>query len=325
MQVSNLRVVKMSEPTLPAWAAYILLVPIFIFGLWHFNSALVPPPPPPAQLRGKRIVLLIAHPDDESMFFSPTVTKLTEPALENHLKILCLSSGNAEGLGDIRKNELESAALKLGLRGREDVLVIDDQTRFKDGMREHWDEKEIAKVLAQAFAPNAAVGENKPSNKKKGGSGPTATIDALITFDKDGVSSHPNHKALFHGAKLFLSNLMRDYSGYACPITMYTLTTVGVARKYSFVLDVMPTYFAGIMDDVRSAAQGKKPPKRVKGQGTGKGSRGDRVMFVSDLIKYWKGRSAMVYSHKSQMVWFRWGWISIGRYMVVNDLKKENV
>lgn len=45
------------------------------------------------KLRNKRICLLIAHPDDEAMFFAPTVLALTEPALGNHVKILCLSSG----------------------------------------------------------------------------------------------------------------------------------------------------------------------------------------------------------------------------------------
>ena len=44
-------------------------------------------------LQNKRIGLLIAHPDDEAMFFAPTVLGLTKPSLENHLQILCLSSG----------------------------------------------------------------------------------------------------------------------------------------------------------------------------------------------------------------------------------------
>src|SRR3954454_1304079 len=44
-------------------------------------------------LRNKRICLLIAHPDDEAMFFAPTVLALTDPSLGNHVKILCLSSG----------------------------------------------------------------------------------------------------------------------------------------------------------------------------------------------------------------------------------------
>jgi len=44
-------------------------------------------------LRNKRICLLIAHPDDEAMFFAPSVLALTRPETGNHVKILCLSSG----------------------------------------------------------------------------------------------------------------------------------------------------------------------------------------------------------------------------------------
>lgn len=46
-------------------------------------------------LHNKRICLLIAHPDDEAMFFSPTVQALTRPETGNHVKILCLSTGRS--------------------------------------------------------------------------------------------------------------------------------------------------------------------------------------------------------------------------------------
>ncbi|KAK5948348.1 N-acetylglucosaminyl-phosphatidylinositol de-N-acetylase [Knufia fluminis] len=311
--------------TLPAWAVYLFLAPIFIFGIWHLNSVFLPPPPPPAMLKGKRVVLLIAHPDDESMFFAPTLLRLADPTLGNHVKVICLSTGNADGLGDTRKKELEAAAVKLGIRSREDVLIMEDE-RFIDGMKEHWDEKEIAKVLAQAFAPDAVVPDvnDKKAKKKKmsSGEGPKATIDALITFDEHGVSSHPNHIALLHGARQFLSNLMRDHSGYSCPITLYTLSSINIFRKYSFVLDILPTYFSGIVSDIFAGASGKK---KVAKRGISKGSKGDRVVFISDVSRYFKARDAMVNAHKSQMVWFRWGWIGIGRYMVVNDLKRIDV
>lgn len=45
------------------------------------------------RIANKRVCLLIAHPDDEAMFFAPTVLALTRPELGNHVKILCLSSG----------------------------------------------------------------------------------------------------------------------------------------------------------------------------------------------------------------------------------------
>lgn len=76
--------------------------------------------------RNKRICLLIAHPDDEAMFFAPTVLALTRPELGNHVKILCLSSGDAEGLGETRKKELVASGLVLGLRREEDVYVVDN-------------------------------------------------------------------------------------------------------------------------------------------------------------------------------------------------------
>lgn len=77
-------------------------------------------------LRNRRICLLIAHPDDEAMFFAPTMLALTRPELGNHVKILCLSSGDAAGLGATRKRELVKSGLVLGLRKGEDVYVVDD-------------------------------------------------------------------------------------------------------------------------------------------------------------------------------------------------------
>lgn len=47
------------------------------------------------RLQNKRICLLIAHPDDEAMFFAPAVLALTRPELGNHLKILCFSTGTS--------------------------------------------------------------------------------------------------------------------------------------------------------------------------------------------------------------------------------------
>lgn len=66
-------------------------------------------------LKGKTL-LVVAHPDDECMFFSPSVLA----AADCH--ILCLSKGtclqtigNRDGLGDIRARELRTSAEKLGV------------------------------------------------------------------------------------------------------------------------------------------------------------------------------------------------------------------
>ncbi|PWY94310.1 N-acetylglucosaminyl-phosphatidylinositol deacetylase [Aspergillus sclerotioniger CBS 115572] len=246
------------------------------------------------RLYNKRICLLIAHPDDEAMFFAPTVLALTKPEYGNHLKILCLSSGDADGLGHIRKKELVKSGMQLGLRNESDVYIIDDPTRFPDSMSAHWSESDVSAVLETAFMPESNDSSMKKTNKAAGGSAaPTATIDVLLTFDKGGISNHPNHRSLYHGAVHFLRNMMKDKPGYTCPVTLYTLTTTNLLRKYAGVLDA---------PDLPS-----------------------RLLFVSSVNEWMTAQSAMVKAHQSQMVWFRWGWITLGRYMAVNDLKAEKI
>jgi LmbE family N-acetylglucosaminyl deacetylase len=44
-------------------------------------------------LRRKNILVVIAHPDDEVMFFGPTLTGITNSSCENNVRVLCLSNG----------------------------------------------------------------------------------------------------------------------------------------------------------------------------------------------------------------------------------------
>lgn len=57
-------------------------------------------------LQNKRICLLIAHPDDEAMFFAPTVLALTRPEMGNQFKILCLSTGTRNTCVRTRRRRL---------------------------------------------------------------------------------------------------------------------------------------------------------------------------------------------------------------------------
>ncbi|KAE8156679.1 putative deacetylase LmbE-like domain-containing protein [Aspergillus tamarii] len=270
------------------------------------------------RLYGKRICLLIAHPDDEAMFFAPTVLALTKPELGNHVKILCLSSGDADGLGHIRKKELQKSAVHLGLRNESDVLIIDDPTRFPDSMSATWSESDVSSLLASAFAPE--LGDAQSGSRKRGATGdkpPVATIDVLLTFDRHGISNHPNHRSLYYGAVHFLRTLMKDKSGYTCPVSLYTLTTTNILRKYIGVLDAPLSMARGAVDALFSSLKGSS-----------RASKDDtpaRLLFVSSVGEWMTAQSAMVKAHQSQMVWFRYGWITFGRYMAVNDLKREKV
>jgi N-acetylglucosaminylphosphatidylinositol deacetylase len=67
-----------------AWA------PLVLYVFWLYMSTFSQRFP---TLWNKRILLLIAHPDDEAMFFAPSLLALTKDKYGNHVKILCLSSG----------------------------------------------------------------------------------------------------------------------------------------------------------------------------------------------------------------------------------------
>jgi len=65
----------------------------------------------------KNILLVTAHPDDESLFFAPTILSLVEESRNAPINFyqLCLSVGNAEGLGQTRKIELGRSLDVLGV------------------------------------------------------------------------------------------------------------------------------------------------------------------------------------------------------------------
>ncbi|KAK3313712.1 putative deacetylase LmbE-like domain-containing protein [Apodospora peruviana] len=254
-------------------------------------------------LRNKRICLLIAHPDDEAMFFAPTVLALTRPETGNHVKILCLSSGDADGLGETRKRELAKSGLTLGLRKEDDVFVVENPD-FPDSMTTAWDPSKISSLLCAAFAPHLA-------KSRDSGAAPTASIDVLITFDAGGVSHHPNHISLYHGAKSFVAALVAGKDGWASPVDLYTLTTVPLARKYAGFLDIVATLATWALG---TDMKDKKHPRGLVFL-NGVGSSGG-------IGTAWK---AMTTAHKSQMVWFRYGWITLSRYMYMNDLKLSKI
>ncbi|KAI6795108.1 chitin synthase export chaperone [Hortaea werneckii] len=270
-------------------------IPVLILVLWLFTAYMSQSFP---TLQGKRIVFLIAHPDDEAMFFAPVLQWLSKPELGNQVLILCLSSGDADGLGHLRKDELAKSAVLLGVRTSEHVVVVEDE-KLPDSMETKWDPKLIASILTRYFAPKMM---STPSTMA-----PLANIDAIITFDMGGVSGHPNHISLFHGASLFLRNLMHRHAGWESPVKLYTLTSVNMVRKYSSILDSIMTIITCIW---RTKERSEFPTP---------------LLVVSGPGGVRKAQRAMTTAHESQMRWFRWGWIGLSRYMVVNDLKREKV
>lgn len=270
-------------------------IPIFLIILWLFTVYMTQSFP---TLEGKRVCFLIAHPDDEAMFFAPILQYLTRPDLQNQVFILCLSSGDADGLGRIRKDELAKSAIMLGLKTSEHLVVIEDE-KLPDSMTVTWNAKLISGILTKYFAPKVA---STPST-----SAPESLIDVIITFDQEGVSGHPNHISLYHGAALFLRTIMQRHTGWECPVRLYTLTSVNLLRKYSFFLDAMTTVIACVL---RKKEKSNFPTP---------------LLVASGPQNVRRAQRAMTTAHKSQMRWFRYGWIWGSRYMVVNDLRKIKV
>ena len=120
------------------------------------------------------LLLVISHPDDEAMFFSPLVF-----AMEKNLRILSLSNGGFEGLGSVRAAEMQRAARHYGCEAK----VLDDW-RLRDGPEEHWEPRVVAEV----------VGHYLDSLPEK--------PEALAAFDDRGASMHPNHRATSQGLRL---------------------------------------------------------------------------------------------------------------------------
>jgi len=166
-----------------------------------------------------------------------------------------------------------------------------------------WDASRISTLLSSAFAPSLA------SPPKNASAPPTASIDVLITFDAHGVSGHVNHVSLYHGARAFVAALVRGKPGWQAPVDLYTLSSVALPRKYTGILDVVATLVAWAL----------RTPMRNKAHPGG-------LVFLSGIGAGGVGTawSAMTAAHKSQMVWFRYGWITLSRYMYMNDLRLDN-
>lgn len=184
-----------------------------------------------------------------------------------------------------------------------------------------WSADEISSLLASAFAPELSSAKAAGA-AVRGEVPPKATIDVILTFDEHGVSNHPNHRSLYHGAVTFLRALMKGKSGYSCPVSMYTLTSTNIFRKYSGIFDSFLTMVIGainnLIDSVKIA--GKKGMAKSNSNGCA-----SHLLYISSFNDWVQARTAMTDGHKSQMLWFRWGWITVGRYMFVNDLKKEEI
>ena len=158
----------------------------------------------------RNVCLLIAHPDDECMFFGPVILDMMR---RHNAFVLCLTSGNFYGLGQVRKKELKASCEKL-MNGPT-VEVVDEPDKMPDApTNEKWDRKRCLHHIKSFLAKHS--------------------IDKLITFDHRGVSSHANHCLL---SEIVRTELLKEDRFRS--LEAYELVTVNVVRKYSFLFDLI--------------------------------------------------------------------------------------
>jgi N-acetylglucosaminylphosphatidylinositol deacetylase len=129
-------------------------------------------------------VLVIAHPDDESMFFLPFLLyhlsqRQKEIETTTTIWILCLTTGNYDGLGPIRTGELYRTAREY--LGVDKIIQIDD-ANILDHPTQKWSIPYVAKILHESIA----------STMSKNHSDSYSNVQ-IVTFDEYGVSGHINH------------------------------------------------------------------------------------------------------------------------------------
>lgn len=205
-----------------------------------------------------KICLVIAHPDDECLFFGPIIRSLLKQNIEVY--ILCLSNGNYYGLGDTREKEFHKSCNCLSIESNRIKFKIINSNELQDHPTKEWSSENIL------YYVNDYLKEND--------------INSILSFDERGISSHRNHCDISRA----LLSLSSNY-------TIYSLQTVSILRKYSFLFDLIPTLVLNRQN----------------------------IICLNTPNDYLALLKAM-HSHKSQFLWFRIIYLFTSRYMLINNL-----
>jgi len=151
-----------------------------------------------------RVLFVTSHPDDEVMFFGPTILGLARTGCD--IFLLVMSPGREKG--HTRKKELYESCRILGIPMSN--IIVMRHTKLQDDPTVRWREELVSNIILRHVA--------------------SLDIDTVVTFDRHGVSGHRNHISLYYAVACFA---MEDRER-----SVYCLTTVNLLRKYSSVLDV---------------------------------------------------------------------------------------
>ncbi|GKZ31980.1 hypothetical protein AbraIFM66950_000979 [Aspergillus brasiliensis] len=164
---------------LMAYSALSLLsTAVFLYLLLAYYLAGDPRLVPHTIQQARNVLLVTAHPDDETLFFSPTILHGHDnPDVTRSL--LVLSTGDYHGQGDIRKGEIERSCAALGIPS--DHCVVLEHGALQDNPKKWWRQDVIEDIVAHYVH--------------------MWKVDLIFTFDDGGVSGHINHRAVSAGVR----------------------------------------------------------------------------------------------------------------------------
>ncbi|KAI9680379.1 MAG: hypothetical protein M1829_001265 [Trizodia sp. TS-e1964] len=229
-----IRAILVRPPRPRAVLRFVFLVfgvlPVLLFLLLAYPLAHSPHLVPAPIQSAKNLLLVTAHPDDECLFFGPSVLSILARNANTTGGLLVFSAGNNYGLGETRKAEVQGSCSALGIDPwRCDVLDLPD---VQDNPHVWWPEKKIEGVVRGYV--------------KKWG------VDLIVTFDSGGVSGHINHRAVSAAVANYAANTPR------APQT-WLLTSTFLPRKYTVLADLPLTTLPFLPRVLRAVFSGAPP------------------------------------------------------------------
>ena len=247
-------------------------------------------------------ILVIAHPDDESMFFIPTIRNLVSSGMT--LWLLCLTMGDYNGLGKVREKELREASQLLGIKKTE----IRSST-LQDHPSQRWSipqvTKEILTALTEMMMTTSDGTTTMPSWKRI----------ILLTFDNVGVSEHVNHVDTQYGVCSLVENYTTIGSCSSSkmaeiPIEAWQLESErNMFRKYLPIMQWVWLILSFLGYYTRTNVPCSTPR-----------SKSERKQQIYNWYEPKLNWSAMA-THRSQFVWYRRLFVIFSCYTYQNKLR----
>lgn len=239
------------------------------------------------KLRRHKYMLIVAHTDDESMFFGPFISRVLSqgkrgpkkaPPLVRRVTVagqpknLPLSILGQDGPGT-EKNEDEVPLV---------IIVCTDGARGGEKEEREKEMRELGESIeVPVYFLEEADGDLKASNclvERLKRIYLATGCSKIVTFDRHGVSHHPDHQECYTIGKLLCKKVRSN--------SFYTLATYSLLGKYWY----------GMFD------------------------RENKLVISNSITESIECRSRLA-RHKSQMLWFRYLYLLFSTYMDINILQ----